>query len=67
MGKATSSMITVVPVSRTAPTAGKSPLRMFHSEVYSATRSVKAKGRSKGTRFRESVTVWTCPWSSSAV
>ena len=36
--------------------SGKSPLRMFHSEVYSTTRSVKAKDRSKGTCFRESVT-----------
>ena len=31
IGKATSSIITVVPVRRTAPTAGNRPLRTFHN------------------------------------
>ena len=33
IGKATSSMITVVPTRRTAPTDGNNPLRMFQSWV----------------------------------
>ena len=37
-------MITVVPVRRMAPMAGKMPLRTFHSAVHSAASVVKRKG-----------------------
>jgi hypothetical protein len=40
--KATSSMMTVVPGLRTAPTAGKVPLRTFHRRSISAGSVVKA-------------------------
>ena len=48
MGNTTSSITTVVPTRRTAPTAGKSPLRTSHSFSYSAFRSVKTIGRTVG-------------------
>jgi hypothetical protein len=67
MGKATSSMITVVPVLRTAPTAGKSPLRMFHRRMFSAAWSVKAAGRSKGRWPSAPVTRRICSESSPAL
>ena len=44
MGKATSSMTTVVPIFRAAPTAGKSPLRTSQSFSYSAFTSVNFTG-----------------------
>ena len=49
MGKATSSITTVVPTGRAAPTAGKSPRRTSHSRSYSAFTGVKTTGRSVGT------------------
>ena len=44
MGKATSSMTTVVPIRRAAPTAGKSPLRTSQSLSASARSAVKFTG-----------------------
>src|SRR5674476_87501 len=43
-GNAISSNITVVPLARTAPTAGKGPLRTFHKKSCSAGSLVKTGG-----------------------
>ncbi len=48
-GKATSSMITVVPVGRIAPMAGNMPLRTFHSAADSAASVVKRSGAARSS------------------
>ena len=57
-GKVMSSMITVVPVVRTAPTEGKRPLRMFHSRSPSSAVVVKESGWSSGLPAMARSTAW---------
>ena len=52
MGKATSSMITVVPMRRAAPTAGKRPRRTSQSRSAAARSAVKVTGPSVGIPAR---------------
>ena len=62
MGKATSSIITVVPVRRTAPTAGNNPLRIFHNWLNSSGMAVNSMGRTVATLARAAL---ICPiWAS---
>ena len=57
MGKTTSSMTTVVPGPRTAPTAGNRPLRMFQ-------RRLKSSGLSMNTMGCKAVMPATSSWIS---
>ncbi|MCY1307771.1 hypothetical protein D9M70_577260 [compost metagenome] len=63
MGKVTSSMITVVPVWRTAPTAGKVSLRIFHSRLYTAGSSLKSTFCSSGKWAMDAMICASCSCS----
>ena len=60
---ATSSMITVVPVSRTAPTAGNVPLRTFQS---AAARALDENDDSDDDEHMQQVAITTSSTSSSS-
>ncbi|MNN52005.1 hypothetical protein D3C81_1666750 [compost metagenome] len=62
-GKVTSSMITVVPVLRTAPTAGKVSLRMAQRRAFSCGSSVKSTCFSTGNALSDAMICASCSCS----